>query len=235
APYQRYPWAAMQRDGSPITEFEIQIGFTHFHLFGEYTRPPGVSVPASRGVDRTVGHFPITLYFSGSGHGPEQLELLLAANSSDITAVQVEALLSYYDRALAAIVRNPLASHHEAGLLSSVERQQLLLEWSDVAAPSRAEGCLYELLAAQADRTPAAVALVYGEEHLSYAELSARATVWSRRLRKRGVGPESLVAIFLERSADMVVVLWAALESGGAYLPLDPSQPPERLGLILEE
>src|SRR5205085_2583621 len=84
-------------------------------------------------------------------------------------------------------------------------------------------------------RTPDAVALVCGREHLTYRELNRRANRLAGRLAGLGVGPEVLVGICTDRSADMVVGLLGILKAGGAYVPLDPAYPPERLALILDD
>src|SRR4029077_8954458 len=95
--------------------------------------------------------------------------------------------------------------------------------------------CLHELVAAQARRTPAAVAVVAGGEELSYAGLVARAGSLARRLRALDVGPEVRVGVLVERSADMVVALVGVLTAGGAYVPLDPAYPDERLRFMLRD
>src|SRR5262249_3265308 len=94
---------------------------------------------------------------------------------------------------------------------------------------------VHELFEEQAWKSPDAVALVYEDEQLSYGDLNARANRLAHHLRGLGVGPEALVAVCLERGVEMVVGILAALKAGGAYLPLDPSYPPERLAYILED
>ncbi|WP_426090242.1 amino acid adenylation domain-containing protein, partial [Janthinobacterium sp. PSPC1-1] len=92
---------------------------------------------------------------------------------------------------------------------------------------------IHELFEAQVARTPAQVALVYGDEQLTYAQLNARANQLAHALRARGVRHESIVAICLERSPELILSLLAVLKAGGAYLPLDPGMPAERLAGIL--
>ena len=95
--------------------------------------------------------------------------------------------------------------------------------------------CVHRLIEAQAERTPEAVALRCAGESLTYDELNARANRLARRLRALGVGPEILVGLCLRRSPAMVVGLLAVLKAGGAYLPLDPDYPAERLAFMLED
>ncbi|HXA13800.1 MAG TPA: amino acid adenylation domain-containing protein, partial [Opitutaceae bacterium] len=97
------------------------------------------------------------------------------------------------------------------------------------------EACLHELFEAQVEAKPKAEALVVGAERLTYRELNFRANRVAHHLRFLGVGPETLVGIFLERSADMVVAMLGVLKAGGAYVPLDPSYPPDRLKFMLED
>ena len=92
---------------------------------------------------------------------------------------------------------------------------------------------MHQLFEAQAARAPRAVALECGGKRLTYGELNRRANRLARFLRKRGLGPEKLAAVCLDRSLEMAVALLAVLKSGGAYLPLDPPYPPERIAFML--
>ncbi|MFQ6310383.1 AMP-binding protein, partial [Lysobacter capsici] len=139
-------------------------------------------------------------------------------------------LLQFIERALAEPSR-PLA---EIELLDVEERQQLLGEWNDTAQ-SIATANVAELFEQQAARTPQAIAVVYEDERLSYAELNKRANRLARYLVAHGGGPESIVAIALPRSAELVVALLAVLKAGAAYLPLDTDYPAERLAFMLDD
>jgi non-ribosomal peptide synthetase component F len=119
-------------------------------------------------------------------------------------------------------------------LLTEAERRQLLAEWNETRADYPRDRCVHELFAARAASAPGSVAVTYEDERLTYAELDARANQLAHRLRKLGVGPESLVAVSIERSLEMVVGVLGVLKAGGAYVPLDPSYPRERLAYILE-
>lgn len=94
---------------------------------------------------------------------------------------------------------------------------------------------IHELFEAQAERTPLAIAAIHDARSLTYAELNLKANQLARFLRERGVGPDQLVGICVERSLEMVIALLAALKAGGAYLPLDPRYPTERLQYMLED
>ncbi len=120
-------------------------------------------------------------------------------------------------------------------LLSRAERTLLLKTWNTTNAPYPDKMCLHQLFEEQVERTPEAIALVYGDQVLSYAELNAQANRLANRLIELGVGPDKCVAICVERSPAIVVGLLAILKAGGAYVPLDPVYPSERLTHILAD
>ena len=97
------------------------------------------------------------------------------------------------------------------------------------------DACVNELVERQAAKRPGDVALVFGRETLTYAELNTRANRLAHLLIARGVGPDGLVGICLERSPEMVVAVLAVLKAGGAYIPMDPGYPPNRLAYMVED
>ncbi|HHH41604.1 MAG TPA: amino acid adenylation domain-containing protein, partial [Chloroflexi bacterium] len=116
-----------------------------------------------------------------------------------------------------------------------------LVEWNDTATDHPQDLCVHRLIEAQAERTPDAVAVVLPsteggpDARLTYGELNRRANQLAHHLRKRGVGPETVVGICVERSLEMIVGVLGVLKAGGAYLPLDPLYPPERLAYMLDD
>ena len=110
----------------------------------------------------------------------------------------------------------------------------MLSEWNDTGREVP-QATLPELFQAQVARTPEATAVVFEGVELSYGELNGRANRLARLLIARGVGPESLVAVVMERSADLVVALLAVLKAGGAYLPVDPGYPADRISYLLTD
>ncbi len=123
---------------------------------------------------------------------------------------------------------------HEMEVLDEGERRQVLGGWNAPSGPAQ-EVTLTELFEAQAGRGPDAVAVACARASLTYAELNARANRLARLLVLRGAGPESVVAVVMERSAELIVGLLAVLKSGAAYLPVDPDYPAERISYMLSD
>ncbi|HEY0406879.1 MAG TPA: amino acid adenylation domain-containing protein, partial [Pyrinomonadaceae bacterium] len=150
-------------------------------------------------------------------------------------AATIARLLDAFEQLLKGATINPNARISELPLLSAAERAVLLNEWNATRAEYSTDVCLHELFERQAERAPSAVAVVFEQEQLTYAELNTRANQLARYLRRLGVGPESFVGVLMERSVEMVVALLGVLKAGAAYVPLDPSYPQERLRFMLDD
>jgi natural product biosynthesis luciferase-like monooxygenase protein len=121
------------------------------------------------------------------------------------------------------------------GLLDPSERERVLVEWNRTAADHRRDVCVHRLFEEQADRTPDRVAIVSQGATLTYRELDERSNRLAHRLRRLGVGPDSLVGVYVERSLDLMVATLGVQKAGGAYVPLDPSYPADRLAFMLSD
>ncbi|MGZ9093125.1 MAG: non-ribosomal peptide synthetase, partial [Rhodoplanes sp.] len=146
----------------------------------------------------------------------------------------IEALAGRLVRLLEAAAADPERPIGALDILGAGERRTLVRDWNATARAIPAAS-LPELVAAQAARTPDAIAVVGEDETLTYGELAARASRLAHHLRRQGVGPETVVGLCVARSPAMVVGLLGILKAGGAYLPLDPSYPPERLAFMLAD
>jgi amino acid adenylation domain-containing protein len=136
---------------------------------------------------------------------------------------------------LEGVTANPELRVAELPLLTEAERHELLLTRNETAADYLQDACLHELFEAQVKLTPRATALTLGGESLTYAGLNERANRVAHNLRSRGAGPETPVALCVERSFEMVAGLLGVLKAGAAYVPIDPAYPAGRRRLILEE
>src|SRR6266508_629808 len=147
----------------------------------------------------------------------------------------IERLARHYTNLLSGIAEDSERPISELSLLSDEEREQIVVEWNQTGKPYPQDRCVHELFREQAERNPERIALTCEERWVSYRELNRRANQLARYLQGLGVGPEVAVGICLERSVEMAVALLGVFKAGGAYLPLDPESPLERLGYMLEE
>ncbi len=150
-------------------------------------------------------------------------------------AATARRLLAHFEALLSAVASAPAAPLASLALLSPAERQQAVAEWNGTAESYGGSELLHGMLAEQIARTPDAVAVVAGGAALSYAELDRRAQALASRLRDLGAGPDVAVGIAIERSLELSVGLLAILQAGAAYVPFDPSYPPERLAGMAED
>jgi amino acid adenylation domain-containing protein len=147
----------------------------------------------------------------------------------------VERMPGHLETLLGAALNEPERALGELAFLTAAERDTILRAWNDTAVEFSRERCLHELFEERARRCPDAPAVVHDGKHLTYAALDARANGLAQHLRTLGVGPNVLVGISVERSFEMVVGLLAIAKAGGAYLPMDPAYPRERLAFMLED
>jgi amino acid adenylation domain-containing protein len=136
---------------------------------------------------------------------------------------------------LESVAANPSQRLSSASLVGESERKQLLEEWGHTEAAYTADACIHELFAQQAARTPDRIAIVFGDQQLTYAEVNERADMLARRLRSFGVAPDTRIGIYLPRSTGMVVGMLGVLKSGASYVPLDPSYPFDRIAFMLDD
>jgi amino acid adenylation domain-containing protein len=141
----------------------------------------------------------------------------------------VEQFVNHILNLLSTVLKDPDIPIRDLDLLSEVEREELVEQWSGKSGGWEERERVDELIAAQARQRPDAVAVVSDEEHVSYGALNRRANQLAHYLQRRGIGVESVVGVAVERSAEMVVALLGILKAGGAYLPLDVEQPARRL------
>jgi len=166
---------------------------------------------------------------------PDRLEGAIEYSTDLFDSETIARWSEHFRRLLAAVMSDSSRTLSRLDVMGGAERRQVLVEWNDTTVAYPSELQLHGLFEAQARRTPAAIAVVHGAERLDYATLNARANRLAHRLRTLGVGPEVLVGVCVERSAEMVVALLAVLKAGGAYVPFDPSYPRERLAFMRDD
>ncbi|MEH2459861.1 amino acid adenylation domain-containing protein [Nostoc sp.] len=144
-------------------------------------------------------------------------------------------MLGHFQILLSGIVADPEQRIAQLPLLSESELDKLLVGWNNTRLDYPQDKCIHQLFESVAQQNPDAIALVFGDEQLSYKELNIRSNKLAHYLKKLGVKTEVLVGLCVERSFDMVMGMLGILKAGGAYVPLDPSYPSERLNFMLED
>jgi amino acid adenylation domain-containing protein/non-ribosomal peptide synthase protein (TIGR01720 family) len=155
-------------------------------------------------------------------------------DSASVQPWQILRLSQQFLCLLENMIGNLDAEIADIEMLTEIERQQLLIEFNDTDADSPHQ-CAHHPIEAHAELTPDVIAAIFEEEHLTYSELNTRANRLAWRLKRLGVKPDAPVALFFERSLEVVIGILGVLKAGGAYLPLDPVIPKDRLAYMLAD
>ncbi|MGW5797485.1 non-ribosomal peptide synthetase, partial [Saccharopolyspora sp. NPDC003752] len=205
---------------------------------GEY----GFVLPGTSGGlyphDLNAAKFDLSFTFDehrDGGGAPAGMELALNYSADLFDRETVERFGGYLIRVLAQLAAEPDERVGRVRLLDAAEEHALLVERNDTGRLDVPAVTLSELFQGQVSRTPRAIALEHGRTRLTYEELNTRANQLAHHLVGLGVGPERVVALVLPRSAEMVVAILAVLKAGGAYLPVDPTYPPDRIRFMLDD
>lgn len=199
----------------------------------------------SSGAGAKSGELQLETIHIGQGGAPfdmmlqmgEQDGVLAGAlqyNTDLFDAATIERMAGNFAALLDGIAADPDRRVSQLPLLTADERNQLAT-WNQTRVDYAAPACLHDMVAATAARVPDAVAVSCDGRALTYAELDRRADGLAHRLQRLGVGPEVIVPVLLDRSEDLVVALLGVLKAGGAFLPLDPAQPTQRMATMLAD
>nr|WP_253903091.1 non-ribosomal peptide synthetase [Corallococcus exiguus] len=166
---------------------------------------------------------------------PDGFDGSLGYNTALFAPATAQRMARHFGVLVEALVAHPEAPLASASMLSHEEQRQVLLDWNDTRASFPHEASIHQRFASQARETPDAVALIFGDDHLTYRQLDERANQLAHALIGLGVTPGTPVALGLERSFDLIVSLLAILKAGAAYVPLELAHPRERLALLLDD
>jgi amino acid adenylation domain-containing protein/non-ribosomal peptide synthase protein (TIGR01720 family) len=231
--HQDLPFEMLVDDLQPERDLSLtplfQVVFSYHPNSGPLLRLAGIST-SSEEVETRSAKFDLTMQVEEA----EREFLVSLEYYSDVFEAQtVDRMLGHFDVLLSAVLASPEIELMEAPLMPSQERE-MVLRSSTARLHSPSSQCIHQLFESQNAARPDAASLVDGQHHLSYLELNRRANRLAHCLRASGIGPESLVAICLDRSAEMIVSILAVLKSGGAYVPLDPRYPADRLAFMVK-
>jgi surfactin family lipopeptide synthetase A len=183
-------------------------------------------------VDVRVAKNDLTLSMNDE---PRGLRVKVEYNTDLFDEPTIMRMVGHFGTLLEAMAEDPGRRLSALPVLTRAERDQILFDWNATGRDYSREYCVHQLFEAQAARTPNAVAVACGEDQLTYSDLNQRANRLAHCMRARGIGPEVMVGVALERSPNLLVALLGILKAGGAYLPLDPSYPVDRLAFMLED
>ncbi|RKH72196.1 amino acid adenylation domain-containing protein, partial [Corallococcus aberystwythensis] len=197
----------------------------------EDVRLPGLRM---RGLTSTqsTAKFDVSVFFT---EGTDGLRGTLEYSTALFQRSTVERMAGHLRTLLEAVAAKPEESLAALPLLSSDERQRILVDWNDTAVASPTDVPVHVHFARQAQRAPDAVALVLGNAALTYAQLDARANQLAHHLRNLGIAPGARIGLAVERSFELVTALLAILKVGATYVPVDRNAPVERIASLLED
>ncbi len=202
---QNVPWTALELGPAKMTPLELDNGASPFEIS-------------------------VSLIETNSG-----LEGYITYYTELFDAASISRMIEHYQMLLSGIVDNPERPIASLPLLRDDERKRVVEEWNRTEAHYSLDKCLHELFEEQVARTPWADAVIDGYRHVTYDELNRHANQIAHYLRKLGVGPDVVVGLCIDSSIEMVMGLLGVLKAGGAYLPLDPEFPAERLAYMMRD
>lgn len=208
-----------------------QVAFQLFNASNE-GQQVGASSADSLPIKRGTAVFDLVLSMWEDG---ERLAGYYEFNTDLFDTATISRMSGHYQTLLESIVADPDSRLSRLGLLTEHEWQQCIETWNDTAAPFTQDTCIHNLVESQALKRPNAPAVIFEGEVLTYKELNQRANQLAHYLQSLGVGPDMLVGISLPRSHEMVVGLLGVLKAGGAFVPLDPTYPRDRLAFMMAD
>jgi amino acid adenylation domain-containing protein len=218
---------SIPRDPSRLPLMEVQF---NLERVGARMQFPGLEIEIDPNAKAFVNHD----LFLNVIESDEGLTLDCDYNTQLFDAATIERWLGHYTTLLEGFAGDANQLVSRLPLLSETEHRQLT-EWNDTQSDYPRDRCVHQLFEEQAAATPAAIAAVCGDQQLTYAELLHRSEQLAAYLAQLGVGPGVLVGVFVERSLSMIVALLGVLKASGAYVPMDPTYPPERVSFVLQD
>ncbi|HSS47962.1 MAG TPA: condensation domain-containing protein, partial [Thermoanaerobaculia bacterium] len=232
--HQELPFERLVEELAPERDLSrpplVQVMFTMENTPKVALEHPGIKI-ISEATGLGVAQFELTCTYQEIEEG---LFGMLDYSRELFEGPTMVRLGGHLERLLSGVLAEPQRPLAEIPLLAPGERHQLLAEWNDTEVDYPRGQCLHELVAAQAERTPGAVAAVDENGQATYRELVDRARQLAGHLARLGVKPDGRVGVLLERSLAMITGLLGVLEAGAAYVPLDPTLPEERLAMLAE-
>jgi amino acid adenylation domain-containing protein/non-ribosomal peptide synthase protein (TIGR01720 family) len=232
-----------EQEHTPLAEIQrwAQVDsdalFDTLLVFENYPVAAALEQGASQGLrfgevrNSEQAHYPLTLAVGLS----DRLSLHYSYACDHFSRAAIEQIAAHLQTLLQTMVAHPEALLGNLSLLTADAQQDSFQQWNPARRSFPSAGTLAQRIETQAARSADAVALSFGGEQLTYAELNQRANRLAHLLIERGVGPDRRVGLAAERSAEMIIGLLAILKAGGAYVPLDPAYPQDRLRFMIDD
>ena len=233
--HQDLPFEKLVEELQPSRDLSYNPLFQVMFVLQNVPKPnlslPDVSISYYEGYNGT-SKFDLTLFMEDSEQG---LVATCEYNTDLFNTDTITRMLGHFQTLLESIVDDPEQCISKLQFLAPSEIQQLLVEWNDTKTDYPQDKCIHQLFEAQVEKTPSDIAVIFENQQLTYQELNGRANQLARYLQQLGVKPDVMVGICIERSIEMLVGLLAIMKAGGAYMPLDPAYPKERLAFTLAD
>ncbi|MCP5047133.1 MAG: AMP-binding protein, partial [bacterium] len=227
----------IKRDTSRNPLFDICMTVQNFRQSGgraTLALADGISHPLE--YKGTAAKFDMTFFIDQEG---EDISISVEYYKAIFNQGTVQRMAAHFTNIIRSVIQNPLQQLKDIEVISPDEKRQLLLDFNDTGRESPGDKTLPELFREQSQLTPDHIAVVgLGARQrmfLTYRELNRRAGQLAHELKKKGVLPDTIVAIMVERSIEMIVGIFGILKSGGAYLPIDPDYPQGRIDYMLKD
>ena len=233
--HQDLPFEKLVAELSPERDLSRQPLFQVVFTFQNTPEAPTQALPdltvTTLGSEQITSKFDLTLFMYEQDGG---LTCAIEYATDLFDAETIGRWSGYFEHLLSELVLSPDVPVSSVDLMSSEERQELLVDWNDTTV-DHISGCVHTMFSERVAKSPDAIAIVYEGSSLSYAELDRRSNQLAHYLQTLGVGPDVVVGLCVDRSLEMVVGILGVLKAGGAYLPLDPDYPVDRLTYMLTD
>jgi len=235
--HQSYPFDQLvgelnlERDASRSALFDVMLVMHNNRNQRSESTVAGIPVQ-SYPIDQAYSKFDFTFNFS---ERQDQITLALEYNTDIYSSALAERLAAHFEQLMTAIVNHQMTPVNKIQYLSEPEQQELQQDFNDTGYEYDASKTMVDGFVAQVERTPAATAIVFGDQALSYQQLHEQSDRLAARLLQDGYGKGDFIGIYVERSLAMMVGLLAILKTGAAYVPLDPSYPAARIAYIIND
>jgi|APSaa5957512535_1039671.scaffolds.fasta_scaffold00708_2 amino acid adenylation domain-containing protein len=209
----------------------FQVGFTLQNMPASNFNVHGLSVVPLE-TDKLTAKLDLNLIMCETESG---LSGILEYNTDIFHAETIQRMSIHLHNLLNSAVQNPEQSIFKISFLSKAEEDTLLIDWNNTRKNYSETRLIHQLFEKKVEQIPSAVAVIFNDLEITYKELNVHSNQLAHYLKSRGVGPESVVGVYMERSLELVVSLLAILKSGGFYVPLDPGYPEERVRFMVED